>query len=47
VLLVLILLLLVLFGGLGILLNPLFLIGLILVLLVSGGGFYRGSRTRY
>jgi hypothetical protein len=46
-LLILLILLLVLFGGLGILLNPLFLIGLVLVLLIGGGGYFRGNRSHW
>ena len=43
-LLMLVLLLLLLVGGLGILLHPLFWIGLIVVLLLGDGGYHRGSR---
>lgn len=45
-LVLLLILLLVLFGGLGFLFHPLFWLGLILVLLIGSGGYYR-SNTRY
>jgi hypothetical protein len=45
-LLLLVVLLAVLFGGLGYAVSPLFLLGLVLVLLLLGGGVYSGRRGR-